>query len=184
MTPPITTAELPQRYDLMQAYDHGDMVPTPDGDWVRWEDVDRLLTAARQQPPAHEQGGEEVDDDDDETIHHCPFCGGTASYGNSDDGGRFIECGACHASTALMFPLMDSVDDLLREKWNARPDLAALSRPTQGGGGKDWPDTGENANYQNRCTLCRSVFHGHKRRVVCYECFSAQAASRGGEVGG
>lgn len=59
----------------------------------------------------------------------CPFCGGRAQHlrtpDNEDDpnsGGEFIECRnpMCQASTAVMFPLMDSVTAQLAERWNRR----------------------------------------------------------------
>lgn len=53
----------------------------------------------------------------------CPFCGGCASYGESDDGGWFIACTSkeCQASTNLVYPLKDDVRAVLAEKWNSRP---------------------------------------------------------------
>jgi Lar family restriction alleviation protein len=63
-------------------------------------------------------------------LKPCPFCGGKAKYqevpADSPDnpwaGGEFIECKRCKASTSLMFPLMDSVKELVIEKWNQRHD--------------------------------------------------------------
>lgn len=63
----------------------------------------------------------------DTKLKKCPFCGGTARYmviDEEDDsphaGGEFIECTKCHASTSVMFPTMDSVYELVIEKWNNR----------------------------------------------------------------
>ena len=59
-------------------------------------------------------------------LKRCPFCGGKGKLISVDqeddpnDGGKFIECQSCSASTAIMFPLMDGVDALLAEKWNLR----------------------------------------------------------------
>jgi Lar family restriction alleviation protein len=61
-------------------------------------------------------------------LKPCPFCGSKAKYnivdntdpGNPWSGGEFIECTACKASTSIMFPTMDSVKELVIEKWNLR----------------------------------------------------------------
>lgn len=61
-------------------------------------------------------------------LMSCPFCGSAASMhtmphdGNCNDGAQFIMCdnSACMAATALVFPSMDSVDELLAERWNRR----------------------------------------------------------------
>lgn len=56
----------------------------------------------------------------------CPFCGGKPKYltiegeDNPNDGGECIECRKCGASSVVMFPLMDSVKELLVERWNNR----------------------------------------------------------------
>jgi len=61
----------------------------------------------------------------------CPFCGTKANFytveEGDEEGGRCIVCTNCNASSMLAFPLMDSVDEKLKEAWNAR---AALSHPT------------------------------------------------------
>jgi len=55
-------------------------------------------------------------------LKPCPFCQGSASYGESDDGGWFIACTSrgCQASTNLVYPLGDDVRGVLAEKWNTR----------------------------------------------------------------
>lgn len=61
-------------------------------------------------------------------LKRCPFCGGKAKHLQVDTvpindphfGGEYIECIKCKASTSIMFPLMDSIDELLAEKWNNR----------------------------------------------------------------
>jgi Lar family restriction alleviation protein len=59
-----------------------------------------------------------------EKMKRCPFCGGKPRYviidKGENDGGECIECIECQASTSVMFPLMDSVKELLYEKWNRR----------------------------------------------------------------
>ena len=58
----------------------------------------------------------------------CPFCGGTARFGkcvpgeqeSENDGAEYIECCDCGASTCLVFPLMDSAKQALRDMWNRR----------------------------------------------------------------
>lgn len=58
----------------------------------------------------------------------CPHCGSPASIhtmpndGNCNDGGQFVMCdnSRCMAASALVFPLMDSAEPLLAERWNRR----------------------------------------------------------------
>ena len=58
----------------------------------------------------------------------CPFCGGTARFGKcvpgeqegENDGAEYVECCDCGASTCLVFPLMDSAKQVLRDMWNRR----------------------------------------------------------------
>ena len=55
-------------------------------------------------------------------MKRCPFCGGKPRYleigAGENIGGECIECQSCQASTSVMFPLKDSVKELLIEKWN------------------------------------------------------------------
>lgn len=66
-----------------------------------------------------------------EALGPCPFCGYEAVFGSisegQDAGGHFVQCsnGKCGASSALLFPIMDDVTGLLRERWNRRAALAA-----------------------------------------------------------
>ena len=78
----------------------------------------------------------------------CPFCGGTARFGKcvpgeqegENDGAEYVECCDCGASTCLVFPLMDSAKQVLRDMWNRRsvPDSktpnVAVKRPAAFGG--------------------------------------------------
>ena len=58
----------------------------------------------------------------------CPFCGGAARFGKcapgeqegENDGAEYVECCDCGASTCLVFPLMDSAKQALRDMWNRR----------------------------------------------------------------
>lgn len=52
----------------------------------------------------------------------CPFCDGEAQFGESPDGGEFIECSnrRCKTSSKLMYPNKEGVKDLLAEAWNQR----------------------------------------------------------------
>ena len=58
----------------------------------------------------------------------CPFCGGAARFGKcvpgeqegENDGAEYVECCDCGASTCLVFPLMDSAKQVLRDMWNRR----------------------------------------------------------------
>ena len=64
----------------------------------------------------------------------CPFCGGAARFGKcvpgeqegENDGAEYVECCDCGASTCLVFPLMDSAKQVLRDMWNRRPCQTAL----------------------------------------------------------
>jgi hypothetical protein len=39
--------------------------------------------------------------------------------------------------------------------------------------GRDWIEDrqDENGNYENECIICKKLFIGHKRRVVCFKCY-------------
>jgi len=49
----------------------------------------------------------------------CPFCGGKARFAEHE-GGEWIECSECTASTVCMYPCKEDVKELLAERWNAR----------------------------------------------------------------
>ena len=70
-------------------------------------------------------------------LKPCPFCGGKAKYetveaseGSIDPnaGGEFILCTKCNASSSIMFPLMDSVKELVIEKWNNRIESQTIKK--------------------------------------------------------
>ena len=53
------------------------------------------------------------------------------------------------------------------------PDVTEkLSAPAASTPAHSWPEDfgGENGNYHNECVTCKTLFIGHKRRVVCREC--------------
>lgn len=63
------------------------------------------------------------------TLEPCPFCGSPAEIitlegedGDVGVGAQCVQCtsGSCGASSGLIYPLMDDVTDLLRERWNSR----------------------------------------------------------------
>lgn len=61
-------------------------------------------------------------------LKPCPFCGGPGEYGVCDlkespqnEGGEFIQCVECKASTTLMFAEKCDAKPLLAELWNRRP---------------------------------------------------------------
>ena len=67
--------------------------------------------------------------DDSNRLKPCPFCGAEAEIitleGETDDqsiGAQCVQCtsSACGAASGLIYPLMDDVTDLLRERWNKR----------------------------------------------------------------
>lgn len=49
----------------------------------------------------------------------CPFCGGKARFADHE-GGEWIECSECTASTVCMYPDKTDVKELLAERWNVR----------------------------------------------------------------
>ncbi len=59
-----------------------------------------------------------------EKLKRCPFCGGKSQYveisERENEGGEYIECTKCLASTSVMFPIKDDVHDILVEHWNNR----------------------------------------------------------------
>lgn len=61
-----------------------------------------------------------------------------------------------------------------RAEWDAAlaEVKAMLVEPAQDTthGPRDWPDKGENGQYQCRCCVCGELFAGHKRRSVCRVC--------------
>lgn len=63
----------------------------------------------------------------DDELLPCPFCGSDAEMltipeGHPDVGAMFVQCtnSRCMTSSALLYPLMDDVRGLLRERWNRR----------------------------------------------------------------
>lgn len=72
--------------------------------------------------------------DDSDRLKRCPFCGAEAEIitleGETDDpsiGAQCVQCtsSACGAASGLIYPLMDDVTDLLRERWNKRQNEAS-----------------------------------------------------------
>ena len=57
----------------------------------------------------------------DKPLRECPFCGGEAALDYGFDGGVFIECHTCHASTNIRHSEMDDARELVRAAWNTRP---------------------------------------------------------------
>ncbi len=64
-----------------------------------------------------------------EKLKPCPFCKGHASYKEAhhdescecpDEGGEFISCDSCGASTKLWFAIKDDVKRILADDWNRR----------------------------------------------------------------
>lgn len=72
--------------------------------------------------------------DDSDRLKPCPFCGAEAEIitleGETDElsiGAQCVQCtsSACGAASGLIYPLMDDVTDLLRERWNKRHNVEA-----------------------------------------------------------
>ena len=78
--------------------------------------------------------------DDSDRLKPCPFCGGAAEMGcvrsesgeEPNEGGYFIACLACDASTGLRFACGDDPKPLLIEQWNRRTALAQQADPAPG----------------------------------------------------
>jgi len=62
-------------------------------------------------------------------LKPCPFCGFQPDFGETPEGGVFLECQGCRASTTMMFPEKCDVRGLLAEKWNKR--YSPLEKPNQ-----------------------------------------------------
>jgi Lar family restriction alleviation protein len=66
--------------------------------------------------------------DDSDRLKPCPFCGGAAeidqvrseSGDDPNEGGYFIACLACDASTGLRFACGEDPRPMLMEQWNRR----------------------------------------------------------------
>lgn len=60
--------------------------------------------------------------DDPFHLLPCPFCGGDAGFGVSEDhdNGEYVQCRKCLTSTALVYPIMEDAKPILAEKWNRR----------------------------------------------------------------
>lgn len=56
-------------------------------------------------------------------LKPCPFCGGDGRFGETPEGGHYIECAGCSASSVLMFPDKCDVRALLAERWNERFEM-------------------------------------------------------------
>ena len=74
--------------------------------------------------------------DDSDRLKPCPFCGAEAEIitleGETDEpsiGAQCVQCtsSACGAASGLIYPLMDDVTDLLRERWNKRTSDALIA---------------------------------------------------------
>jgi Lar family restriction alleviation protein len=49
----------------------------------------------------------------------CPFCGGVPERKETKEGGKYISCRTCNASTALYFDRAE----ILEDAWNTRKKL-------------------------------------------------------------
>ncbi len=49
----------------------------------------------------------------------CPFCGGKPERKESSDGGRYISCRHCNASTALHYDRAENLDAAWNNRFNS-----------------------------------------------------------------
>lgn len=77
--------------------------------------------------------------DDSDRLMPCPFCGAEAEIitlaGETDEpsiGAQCVQCtsSACGAASGSVYPLMDDVTDLLRERWNKRHNVELTGGPS------------------------------------------------------
>lgn len=78
--------------------------------------------------------------DDSDRLKPCPFCGAEAEIitleGETDEpsiGAQCVQCtnSTCGAASGLIYPLMDDVTDLLRERWNKRHNAVVQASGSQ-----------------------------------------------------
>lgn len=81
-------------------------------------------------------GGKQILVSTNPLLLACPHCAGSAEFGqvtgdveSTDFGGEFIACTKCHASTCLMFSLMEAAKPVLAEKWNSRSIGPSANHP-------------------------------------------------------
>jgi len=55
-------------------------------------------------------------------LKPCPFCGGNATLRRTPDGGAFIDCDDCQASSQLVYGDKTDPKALVAEAWNTRKD--------------------------------------------------------------
>ena len=71
--------------------------------------------------------------DDSDRLKPCPFCGAEAEIITHEPsiGAQCVQCtsSACGAASGLIYPLMDDVTDLLRERWNKRHNAGVTGQP-------------------------------------------------------
>jgi hypothetical protein len=53
-------------------------------------------------------------------LLNCAHCGGAASFGETEEGGEYIECGSCGITTKLYFACGEDPKPLMTEAWNRR----------------------------------------------------------------
>lgn len=98
-------------------------------------------------------------------LQPCPFCGGTARFNETEDGGYFIECTNCRSSTCLRYSLMDDAKPILAESWNRRVQLAAAAP-----GDDDAKDAAPSDELTVKCAYCG------KQTTKGRECLNARFA--------
>ena len=140
---PNHAAEVKRARSLLSAFAKPGQTPATDGN-LNWT----AMTDRMPNPDQHDRvliytqgadfAGEHVFDvktetlnliDDNDRLDPCPFCGAEAEIisitGETDainTGAQCVQCtsSACGASSALIYPLMGDVTDLLMQRWNKR----------------------------------------------------------------
>jgi hypothetical protein len=63
--------------------------------------------------------------DDSDRLKCCPHCASDAEVNQTTDGGYFVECLKCGASTSLVYATGDDPLPMLMERWNRRAAVPA-----------------------------------------------------------
>jgi len=87
----------------------------------------------------------------------CPFCGGEAKRGETNDGGYFIECTQCQASSKCVYPQKTDPDPILKDAWNSRSDMPATAPQPERAGAVG--STRLLGDFERVCELIGSIYY-------------------------